>query len=112
MSITIRDVFEAIPTRFNGDEAGDWKATIQFDFEESSWVVDVGDGGCNVTCGTAEHATATVKTSEDTWIGMILGTVNPMQAFMSGKLTVGGNLSDVMKLQDQKIFPRTQEPIS
>ena len=106
MSVTIREVFEAIPTRFNGDEAGDWKATIQFDFDDESWVVAIGDDGCKVVCGTTDHATATVTTSEETWIGMIMGSVNPAQAFMSGQLTVGGKLGDVMKLQDQKIFPR------
>ncbi len=107
MPITIRDVFEAIPTRFDSSAAGDWKATIQFDFDDESWVVAVDEGTCNVLRGTADAATATVKTSEETWIGMITGSVNPTQAFMSGQLTVGGNLGDVMKLQDRKIFPRT-----
>jgi len=110
MALTIQNVFEEIPVRFNGEAAGDWKATIQFEFSgdnAESWVVDVADGACNVSQGTADGATATVKTSADTWIGMITGSVNPMQAFMSGQLSVGGNLGDVMKLQDAKIFPRT-----
>ncbi len=109
MPITIQDIFEAIPRRFNSDAAGAWNAIIQFDFsgdDTESWLVNVDNGSCTVETGTSDAATANVKTSTDTWIGMITGSVNPMQAFMSGQLVVGGNVGDVMKLQDKSIFPR------
>jgi putative sterol carrier protein len=36
---------------------------------------------------------------------MVTGSVNAMQAFMTGQLTVKGNIADVMKLQDKRLFP-------
>jgi len=107
MSVTISDIFNAIPKRFDGEAAGDWNANIQFEFSDGdNWYIAVGEGECSVGTGEVDGASATVKTSADTWIGMTTGTVNPMQAFMSGQLTVGGNMGDVMKLQDTRIFKR------
>jgi len=99
MSVSIDDVFGEIPKRFNGAAAGDWKADILFRFETD-------DGAVNVGEGDIESPTATIRTQAATWVGMVTGTVNPMLAFMSGKLRVEGNMGDVMKLQDQSIFPR------
>jgi len=110
MSISIDDVFDQIPKRFNGDAAGDWKADILFRFEsdgdEECRYISIADGSVNVGAGAIDTPTATIRTAADTWVGMITGTVNPMQAFMSGQLRVEGNIGDVMKLQDQTIFPR------
>jgi len=110
MPITVNDIFNAIPERFNGDAAGDWNATIQFDFSggeggDSNWYICVADGSCTVAEGSADGASATVTTSSDTWVGMVTGSVNAMQAFMTGQLTVKGNIADVMKLQDKRLFP-------
>jgi putative sterol carrier protein len=110
MSVSIDDVFGEIPKRFNGAAAGDWKADILFRFEtddgEMCRYVSVADGAVNVGEGDIESPTATIRTQAATWVGMVTGTVNPMLAFMSGKLRVEGNMGDVMKLQDQSIFPR------
>ncbi len=110
MSVSIDDVFGEIPKRFNGAAAGDWKADILFRFETDSGeecrYVSVADGAVNVGTGPLESPTATIRTEAATWVGMVTGSVNPMQAFMSGKLRVEGNVGDVMKLQDQSIFPR------
>jgi putative sterol carrier protein len=111
MPITVADVFNEIPKRFNSSAAGDWTASIEFQFQggeggECTWLVSVADGACTVGEGSSDSPSATVKTSTDTWIGMVTGTVNPMQAFMTGDLVVEGNIADVMKLQDKSIFPR------
>jgi putative sterol carrier protein len=104
--ITIRDIFEAMPGRFNSDAAGSWTTCVQFHFGEEDWVLSVTDGSCTVNEGTADNATATINTNSETWIGMITGSVNPMQAFMSGQIKIAGNMADVMKLQDTRLFSR------
>ena len=110
MSLTIKQIFEAMPNRFNSDAAGSWEANIQFCFSNENggenWYVSVEDGSCSVGEGTHETPSATISTAAETWIGMITGTVNPMQAFMGGKLKVTGNMADVMKLQNPQVFPR------
>lgn len=110
MDVSLKDIFQAIPERFNGDAAGSWNADIQFRFANDSgedcWFVSVADGGINAGEGTVEQPTATILTGAETWIGMTMGSVDPMQAFMTGKLRIEGNMGDVMKLQDKSIFGR------
>ena len=62
--------------------------------------VNIGDGKCEVVQGTADKASATITTSDATWMGIVSGTVNPMTAFTLGQLKVSGNIGDVMKLQN------------
>ena len=40
---------------------------------------------------------------------MTTGTVQAMQAFMTGQLKVEGNVGDVMKLNNPKIFARHEK---
>jgi putative sterol carrier protein len=108
MSITIKDIFEAMPGRFNSDAAGEWNANIQFNFSNDNggenWFVSIADGACNVGEGNHDAPTATIDTASDTWIGMISGSINPMQAFMGGQIKITGNMADVMKLQNPQVF--------
>ena len=111
MPITIKDVFEAMPGRFQPEAAGDWNTKIQFNFtsengDGSNWYLQVAEGECSVGEGTVEDATATVTTQEETWIGMITGEVDGMAAFASGKLQLGGNIGDLMRLQSPNLFKR------
>ena len=112
MDISIKDIFEAMPGRFNGDAAADWSANIQFHFDadadegSENWFISIADGACSVGEGAVDSPSATINTQSETWVGMITGAVNPMQAFMSGKIKITGNMADVMKLQNPTVFPR------
>jgi putative sterol carrier protein len=110
MTITVRDIFEAIPGRFDAKGAAGWKARIQFVFRgdggDQDWYIQIADGNCSAGEGKVDQPTATVSTSAKTWIGMTTGTVQPMQAFTSGQLKVAGNIGDVMKLNSPQIFKR------
>ena len=63
------------------------------------WSVVVKDGACNVTEGTVADPTATIKMDGDDYVAMTSGELNPMMAFMSGKVKVDGDLNSVMKFQ-------------
>ncbi|MBW1761075.1 MAG: SCP2 sterol-binding domain-containing protein [Deltaproteobacteria bacterium] len=49
------------------------------------------------TSSTSPATTITVS-SED-WLGMLNGSLNPMQAFMSGKIKIDGDMTLAMSLQ-------------
>ncbi len=98
-----KQIFDELPNRFNPATAGDWKTTIQFNIagdKGGNFVVDIGDGKCAVREGTADKASATINTSDQTWMGIVSGSVNPMTAFTLGQLKVSGNIADVMKMQN------------
>ena len=110
MAITIREIFEAMPGRFNAEAAADWTSNIQFHFSgddnPEDWCLSVADGECKVIEGTVDEPSATIRTTADTWIGMITGEVDPMQAFGGGLLKIEGNFGDVMRLQSPVLFRR------
>ena len=110
MPVTIKDIFDAMPGRFNADGAGDWEADIQFRFAsdagEEPWFLSVHDGECKTGAGEVDDPAATIKAPAETWVGMTTGTVDAMGAFMSGKLQIEGNIGIVMKLQDPNLFRR------
>ena len=42
---------------------------------------------------------ATITVSAEDWLGMLNGSLNPMQAFMSGKIKIDGDMTLAMSLQ-------------
>lgn len=110
MAVTIKDIFEAMPGRFNAETAGDWTANIQFKFTsdegEEPWFLKVKDGACTTGQGDVEEPETTITTPAATWVGMTTGDVDPMQAFMSGQIVITGNMGLIMKLQDPTLFRR------
>lgn len=80
-------------------------ATIVFDIAGAQgglWTVQVDDGSLGVEEGAAESPDVTVQATAEDLMGLIQGDLNPMAAFMQGRLKVKGNLSVAMQLQ--KLF--------
>jgi putative sterol carrier protein len=61
--------------------------------------LNVADGAINVNDGADPGASATIKMTAADYVAMMSGNLNPMMAFMSGKIKVEGDLNTVMKLQ-------------
>lgn len=108
--MTCKEVFETLPARFNPQGAGTWKATIQFNLSGpggGNWFISVENGTCNVSEGKTTSPTATVNTSDKVWLGVTVEKkVDPQMAFMTGQLTVQGNIADVMKMNNPSIFKK------
>ncbi len=58
--------------------------------------VEIADGKCTVSDGLVGEASCNVKTSDETFMGLIKGTVNPMMAMMSGKIKIS-NTGEMLK---------------
>lgn len=73
--------------------------SIKFDFGNDGCIVLDGTNGSNQisTVNTATDCTINIKKSD--FEGMLDGSVNPMMAFMMGKIKVDGDMSVAMKLQ-------------
>lgn len=102
-------IINALPERFNAEEAGDWTACIQLEISGDTggnWYVNIGGGACSCSEGKADNPTATMKTSSEVWVGMLDGSVNPQMAFMTGQIKIDGNMADVLKLDNPNIFRR------
>lgn len=99
---TVAELFEKMPSQFQADKAGDMNAVILFDLSGEGggqWSVKIADGACDITKGAADSPKATVRMDAGDYKDMITGKLNPMMAFMSGKVKVEGDLNSVMKFQ-------------
>jgi putative sterol carrier protein len=91
----VKEVFEKVTEFFNTTSAQGMDAVFQFDItgdEGGIWNVIVKDGVCQVQEGTHAAPTVTLTMSAEDWLAMVNKELNPMQAFMSGQLSVNGDI--------------------
>ena len=89
----------------NPDAATAPDAIYQFDLSGEGggqWALDLKKGKTSgfVTEGTLDDPGATISVSAEDWVAMINGELNPMQAFMSGKIKIDGDMTLAMSLQN------------
>ncbi|MDZ7699356.1 MAG: SDR family NAD(P)-dependent oxidoreductase [Deltaproteobacteria bacterium] len=103
--LTVKGIFDQLPDAFQADCAAGVDVVFQFDISGpggGSWHVEIRDGACQVTEGTHDAPTTTIKMGDEDFIKLISGELNAMSAFTSGKLKIEG---DIMKSQlIEKVF--------
>lgn len=96
----LTEVFQKIVGRFDGSKMADLNATVQFDLGAGNQHQLIFAGGTiRHEESLAEKADATLTMASDDFVALTKGQLNPMTAFMSGKIKVAGDMGLVMKLQ-------------
>ena len=97
-----QEVFEAMAGRDLPAEADNLKATIQFDLSGEGggeWYVTIVDRKATVNQGVTSNPSVTFSASVKDYLAIANGELNPVNAFMQGKVRVKGDMGLVMKLQ-------------
>lgn len=98
----VAGIFTAMASRFIPAKAEGVNAVIQFNLSGDNgglfWL-KIADGKCESGEGQAETPKMTLKAAADDWHAVSTGKMNAMQAFMSGKLKIEGDMGIAMKLQ-------------
>ena len=98
----VQGLFPAMVGRFIPEKAGDLSATILFDLSGNNggffWI-KIADGAATTGDGEVNDPVMTLKASADDWFAVATGQMNPMQAFMTGKLKILGDMGLAMKMQ-------------
>ncbi len=101
MSPAVQDMLKKMPDAFLPAKAGDAKAMIQLDLtgeEGGAWLLDIADGKCAVREEKSSNADVTVTMDANDFVALYSNKLNPVQAFMSGRIKVTGNVGMVMQL--------------
>ena len=98
----VDQIFTNIADQFDPSRTDGLNATILFDLSGENgglYWVKVADGQAETGKGTVDSPNMTLKAAADDWAAMVNGDLNPMQAFMTGKIKIQGDMGLAMKLQ-------------
>lgn len=97
------ELFAAMPGRVDAAAIGDMDATIQFNLNGDGggiWSVTFANGQAAVVQGPVDDAVLTLSMDAEDFVALSKGELNPMQAFMGGKIKLDGDMGLAMKLQN------------
>jgi len=99
----VKETFGQLYNNFNAEAAKGVNAVFQWEIlgeGGGSYYMSVKDGTCELNEGKHESPNVRQTMKTEVFLGMVNGEINPMGAFMSGKLKVKGNLMLAQKITD------------
>lgn len=96
----MQQVFPTMVERFQPDKAKGVNAVIQFELSGDSgglWWLKIAEGQCEYGEGAAADPQMVFKSKDEDFYALVSGKLNPVQAFMMGKIKVN-NMELGMKM--------------
>jgi putative sterol carrier protein len=91
----------ALPARINPAAARGTSASVQFHFtgeNTADWTLEIDGGVCRTAPGTLANPSVTLTVDSGDFMALLNGDLQPMPAFMQGKLRLRGDVTLAMKL--------------
>lgn len=104
--MTVAETFEIMRTLFNPAAAADMDKTLQWNIngdETGKWAFKIANQTCELIPGGVEKPDLTLMMSDKDWLAIAEGKLDPMNAFMTGKVKPAGDIMLAMRLP--QIFP-------
>ncbi len=94
--LTAKDIVAYMPAHFNPAHADGINADLQLHLtgnDGGDWVVSLRSGQCSVAPGTVANPRVNLSADAQDFVNVVTGRMNPMMAFMMGKLKVQGDMA-------------------
>jgi putative sterol carrier protein len=105
-TMTVAETFETMQSIFNPAAAAGMNKTIQWNIsgdEAGKWAFKIADQKCELIPGGVEKPDLTMSMSDKDWLAIAEGKLDPMNAFMTGKVKTAGDVMLAMRIAN--IFP-------
>lgn len=100
---SIAESFPALQAAFLPDRTAGLDKTLQFDFsgrEPGTWTMHIHDGSMDYAQEAAQSPNATIAVDSDDWLNILGGALDPVSAFMGGKIKIQGDMGLMMQFQN------------
>ncbi|MEK6655284.1 MAG: SCP2 sterol-binding domain-containing protein, partial [Thermodesulfobacteriota bacterium] len=95
-AVTAHDIIATLAERFQPEKAAGVAMAIGYDLTGDGggrWTLMIKDGKCAVRGGLAGDLTVKMTMEADVYTGMMLGTIEAVTAFTSGKVKIEGDMA-------------------
>jgi len=99
--IDVYEIMKRIPSYFNPEKSNGITGIVLCVFsgeQASEWVITIKDQNCKVEEGRVDDPDLTIKADAEDGVNVLTGKLDPMRAYMLGKIKIFGDLSLGMKL--------------
>jgi putative sterol carrier protein len=100
--VNVGEALEAVVVGAEPSKLAGIDKVVMFDLAGEGggqWTATIADGKIDLVEGAGSPPNTTFKMKADVFLGIVNGKINPVAAFMQGKVRVQGDMSVAMRLQ-------------
>ena len=101
--MTVAESMKGLQEKFNPGAAAGLNKILQFNItgeQAGKWAFKVVNQACELIPGGVEKPDLTLSLVDKDWFAMVEGKLNPMNAYMTGKLKATGDIAFAMRLSN------------
>jgi putative sterol carrier protein len=94
--MTVAESMKGLQEHFNPGAAAGLNKILQFNIsgeQAGQWALKVANQTCELIPGGVEKPDLTLSLADKDWIAIVEGKLNPMTAYMTGKLKANGDIA-------------------
>ena len=99
--MTIEETMKGLQESFNPNAAAGLNKTIQFNIsgdDANNWAIKIANQACELIPGGVEKPDLTLSLADKDWIAIAERKLDPMTAYMTGKLKTTGDIGLAMRI--------------